>query len=231
MYLPPQADNGLNGGEQILCEAAESEVPFDMEAYQNTLSGDGAESFLDNGCGVSMTGPNVVVNDNDISNVEAGLMDSPSAPCEQEFCMYTDNSIHNVFIGILMQPAFPAGSPDVPWLVGNSFSHNTINGIRTGPSQQEVSAAIYIITYAGNSNNPPQMLMNVFDGNTIAGADIGLEVANKYQNGDQTGAVVLSDGIFESDGSEGSSWVQLSGILHSPIVRFGDRLLEGYWII
>jgi hypothetical protein len=236
---------GLNGGEQILVEPG-NEYAQKVAVYQNTLSGDGAESFLSNGCGVGAEGVNVVVDDNDISNVNAGIIfEMGGVGSEASFGMFANNSIHNVYIGVSLQITTSTSSVNTPWCVGNSFSDNTINGIRVGPSYQQVSAAIYIVTYALQSNNPSQMLMNVFDGDTVTGASVGVELLNMAVGlGGETGTVVVSNGIFEASGSAetygldssdafalGPCWLaDFSGYSQSPIVTYGDAD-EGYWNI
>jgi len=165
------------------------------------------------------------------------------AGSEASFGMIANNSIHNVYIGVFLQITTSTSSVNTPWCVGNSFSDNTINGIRVGPSFQQVSAAIYIVTYALQSNNPPQMLMNVFDGDTVMGASVGVELFTPAsQPGGQIGTVVVANSLFNADGSVDTYGLDLdysyalgpyllanySGDAESPIVTYGNAM-EGYW--
>jgi hypothetical protein len=229
LYDSPENSSYSNVGEQILVDGNAN----DLVAYQNTLSGDGAESYLSNTCGVEFEGgSNHVIADNDLSNAVDGIaVWINNGLTTGSFNMYTGNSIHNVYDGIDLILGLSTASQNQPWFDCNSFSHNSINGIRVGSVYYAPQpAGIYIATYAAETNNPPQVLMNVFNGNTVTGAAVGLELVNKEPSlGSQIGEMVLSNSLFDSDGSEGSYEIQLLGISENPVASPGD-VFEGYWI-
>jgi hypothetical protein len=225
-----ESSNG--DGEQVSFEPG-SGYNMSITVYQNALSGDGFESLQSNldSVGVSVNdGVNIVVADNDISNVVRGI-DVYNGGTVMPFAMFADNSIHNVNTGLYIQIDLSTSVPNTPWFICNSFNDNLINGIQNFPSYHApVPAAIYVIIFPPNSNNPPQALGNIFCGNMMTGTNAGLVMALSYVPfGSQITDTVLSDNFFASDGSPSSRPIDdTSGTSSSPVISVDDTY-QGFW--
>ena len=175
-----------------------------ITAYDNTLAGDGALSYLANSSGIQIGGLNISIVGNDISKVPVGLY-LFSVYAEGSFNNYVDNSIHQVGDGILTGGSFD-GSPTISSEVGDVFSDNTIGG-PAGPangSSVEMPAGILM---GGGTTNIAETLMTIFNQNIITDFPIGIGFLCQNSATGCFGGIldtVLSNDFFSSDGSNNS---------------------------
>ena len=235
MYFVNQADpnHGSNGGEQISVEDKDGNYPIteNFVIYQNTLAGDGAESFISNSSGVTIApGTSVVIAGNDISNVVQGLhLYNDGYMTEQPFGVYTDNSIHNVFEGFFLQLTSDHGVNNAPWFIGNVFSHNLINGIIDEPGSYAETPAAFVVSYALQDTSIPQAMQNIFYGNIITGAAAGIVLINPTPV--PIGATIITGNFFSSDGSGDSYEIyDQAGVIETPVIG-GNDIWQGFWLL
>ncbi len=235
---PEDSGHGLNGGDQISVEAYLHNdssgfyaTNFSVTVYQNTLAGDGAESFLANGSGVLVEGgPNVVIADNDISNENAGIADwNPgNYPTIQPFQMIVDNSLHNVYVG-LSAGVLNDGSDapeQVPYYLGNSYIDNIIACVKAGPTQWSSTTTGIYFNPAVQSTTPPSTTTNIFFGDIVTGADVGfIWGTGVFQD---NGPAIITSCFFASDGSTSSDAFD-SLIPSTDPTFFTDDFWWDYW--
>ncbi len=188
----------------------------DIAVYQNVLQGDGAGSFLQSATtGVEVDGYNIVVDDNEISNLSNGISVFNGGPADPNdgistsynynaFNIYSNNSFHNVGTGLGVNVAWnylPGATGDSSWFLGNVFRDNIISG---------AGSAVTFLVNDGNGTvaDYSQILMNVLDGNTCTGIRYGVYLkctttpSDNYATTKPGGVLdtVLVDNFFASDG-------------------------------
>jgi hypothetical protein len=230
MYPVPELGSQLNGGEVISIEP--QNTTRNVAVFQNILAGDGAESLLGNSSGITVQGDNIVVTDNDISNLEQGIhIYNAGYDSDISFGIYSDNSIHNVDQGIWIQ-AYSAVS-NAPLLYCNLFSGNDINGIISSANGESKvggwagNSGAILITYGPEDTSPPQDLMNIFSANEVTGA--GTLLCLDGVSGFPLGTTVITDSFFGSDGGYGSNEENnLTG--DSSLIIAEGNISQGYWL-
>ncbi len=139
------------------------------------------ESFQSNTCGVAVWGDNVVIADNDISNVSEGINIynvGAGGFNDNSFNIYSGNSFHDVGTALDVNANWDGNpsSTNSDWFLGNVFRDNAINGI-VASAWVAQPAAIAVNANASVSStinqDKLQLMINVIDGNTFTGLGLG----------------------------------------------------------